>query len=180
VIARFARFAPPGAALAALSACATDDVAEGPQLLLPGDIDLEWDRSFDGVGDGRVALVPVDVMVYDAETGEPLAGVALDVHVLAGDAGIVAPHDVLLVDPDEPHQDGVVWDAWRDRWFAFADPTAAAEPAARLATDDWGIARFWLFADAFPADDADPVGLAPIPLVVSMGAQDDTFLVVPR
>jgi hypothetical protein len=62
-----------GLLCAALSACASQGVA--PALLVPDSVLLRWDAAWDGDDDGLAALVPVDVMAYDAATGAPLADV---------------------------------------------------------------------------------------------------------
>jgi hypothetical protein len=168
-------------ALSALGGCAfaVEDAGDGPQLLVPDDIELHWSAAFNGTDDGRVALVPVDVMIYDGATGAPLGDVDLDVQVLAGDAYVVAPESVLPVDPTDAGAPDVVWDAWRDRYFAHTESRAGA---SRARTDATGLARLYLEADAFPVDsgDADTAVFNAIPVVVSMGITDDTFLLVPR
>lgn len=166
-------------ALVALTACGVEDTSEVPQLLVPDDVEVHWDRSFNRVDDGVVALVPVDLMIYDRTTGLPLANVVIDVHALSPDAGLIEPDAVLRADPE---LDGEwLWDAWRDRWFEFIDPEIGPTASLRVRTDAWGLARVYVYADAFPAASAGDAGVfAPIPIVVSMGITDDTFLLVPR
>ncbi len=94
-----------------------------------------------------------------------------------GEGGIVAPDDVRLDEPDLAGDSAWVWDAWRDRYFVFTSPEEPLLASARLRTDGTGLARFYVLADAFtPVEE----GFAPLPVVVSMGLTDDTFLLVPR
>ena len=58
------------AVLLLLGACVEED-ADVVRVLVPEDVDLHWDASFNGEDDGIAAVVPVDVMVYVDETGEP-------------------------------------------------------------------------------------------------------------
>lgn len=166
------------AGLVLLPACGFDDVEETPQLLVPEDVEVVWDASFNGAGDGMVALVPVDLMVYDASSGQPLAFTELDVRVVGGaDAMVLFPDEVVPSSPYSARQTDLMWDAWRDRWFVFAEESDSTA-GDRVRTDAWGLARIYVMADAFPASGAD--GFDPIPVVVSMGITDDTFLLVPR
>lgn len=157
-----------------LSAC-FDPAGDGPQLLVPEDISLHWDAAFDAIEDRCVALVPVDVMVYEGASGEAMAGVELGLSSPLVGAGLLRPEDVLPVDDEPADPAGMsgetrVWDAWRDRYFDLA----AAEPrgSVELRTDDSGLARVYAWIDAFPSS---PEGYGPIPFFVSMGSADDTF-----
>jgi hypothetical protein len=168
----------PLASVAVLGGC-FEDTSDVPQLLVPEDVELHWDASFNGREDGRVALVPVDVMIYEGSSGEPLGDVPLDVHAGSGGvAGIVDPADVVPQAPDLEPAGNAVWDAWRDRWFAFVDGAPPPQAEIRTRTDASGLARFYVMADAFAPVEGDV--FAPIPIVVSMGITDDTFLLVPR
>lgn len=148
--------------------------SDAPQLLVPDQIEVQWDAPFDGIDDGRVALVPVDVMMYGGANGEPLADVDVDVSTTWREAGLVAPDEVNAVPLSGIDSEDVVWDVWRDRYFAVAH----VAPSLRIRTDASGLARVYVYADAFPVG-ADGAPL-PIPVVVSMGITDDTFLIVPR
>jgi hypothetical protein len=169
--------------------------------LVPEDVSLYWDSAFDDVNDGRVALVPVDVMVYEGTTGEPLSGIELQFSSTVTGSAVLLPHDVEPLDGDPATEvddgDGsLVWDAWRDRYFdlAFAEPQERME----VRTDDAGLARVYAMVDAFPSGSVGPAGSTgylPIPFVVSRasaaadalndglssdGFGDDTFSVVAR
>jgi hypothetical protein len=149
--------------------------SDAPQLLVPEDIEVQWDAPFDGTDDGRVALVPVDVMIYDGASGEALSDVEVEVSTTWHDAGFVVPDDVSAVGVTDTSSDDVVWDAWRDRYFAVD----RVDSALRIRTDASGLARVYVFADSFPTSGTG-AGSQPIPVVVSMGITDDTFLLVPR
>ncbi len=136
-----------------------------PQLLVPADVDVPWDASFDGVGDGLVAVVPVDVMMYDANTGSPLADVAVTVAVPDGEAGLVGENDVVVAPPED-----AVWDARRDRWVALATDHLA--PALTVRTDATGLVRLNVVVDAFEG--------APVLVTVSARGVEDAFVVGPR
>lgn len=158
-----------------LVGCVGGEAPHGPELLVPEDVELRWDDAFNGVGDGRAALVPVDVMAYDGDSGDPLGAVSID--MLAGEGAELLPADAITaVDPDDDLADLEVYDAWEDRYVAI-DPDAPS--LSRIGTDAWGLARVYVLIDAFPAD-AEGNGFAPVPVVVSMGETDDTFLLVPR
>lgn len=139
---------------------------EPPQLLVPEDVEVPWDASFDATDDGRIALVPVDVMLYDAASGEPIADEAIEVTTPAAAASILAPASILSASPDEPLAD---WDVWRDR-FVVID--AGWTGSLRFRTDASGLVRLYVAADGF--------GGEPVPVVVATAETDDTFLLVPR
>ena len=136
-----------------------------PQLLVPEDVDVPWDVSFDGVGDGLVAVVPVDVMLYDANTGDPLVGVMVDVSVPDGEAGLVGENDVVVASPER-----AVWDARRDRWVALATEHLAAAGSYR--TDGTGLVRLNVVVDAFEG--------APVVVSVVASGVEEGFVVGPR
>ncbi len=154
------------------SACAEFNAVD-VELLVPDEVALHWDRSFNGEADDRVALVPVDLMVYQTESGEPVAGVALQ--VLPGFQGVqVVPFDdVVPVESEACDVQGCLWDAWRDRYVDVLDGGQGA-----LATDDNGLARAWLVVDALPESPFD--GFDAVPVLVSMGATEASFQLVPQ
>lgn len=136
-----------------------------PQLLVPADLEVPWDVSFDGVGDGLVAVLPVDVMLYDANTGDPLADVAVEVSVPNGEAGLVGENDVVIAAPEQ-----AVWDARRDRWVALATDRLAASGSYR--TDATGLVRLNVVVDAFDG--------APVVVSVVASGVEERFVVGPR
>lgn len=171
------RLALPLVALSLAPACGFDGDVSGPQLLVHDAVEVHWDRSFDALDDGVVALVPIDVMVYDGATGLALSDVALDFQALAG-ASVVLPADVWPTDPQSETIDASVWDAWRDRYFVVDE--SAMSDVVRVRTDGSGLARVYVLADAFPAGTSAEQEFDAIPVVVSMGVTDDTVMLVPR
>jgi len=142
-----------------------------PELLVPDDLALHWDRAFNGEEDDLVALVPLDVMVYEAESGEPMSGI--DIAVEPDGVAWVLPFDgVMPLTAEDCETERCAWDAWRDRYVSFLP--GSDDP---VATDADGLARVYLVVDAFPEDG---VGLAPVPVVVTMGPTDATFQLVPQ
>lgn len=165
--------------LLGLTACGSDATVGGDaQLLVPDDVTLHWDASFNGVDDGRALLLPVDVMVYQGGTGEPIEGATIQLGGTDPGAMLLRPDAVQMVGPDQP-VDGAWWDAWSDRYFAFAPDM---HPTSRLVvdTDATGLARVYVFVDRFPVDDMEESGFAPAPVRVTMGETEESFLLIPR
>lgn len=158
------------AALLAVSACAELDGVEA-ELLVPEDVAFHWDRSFNGEDDDRVALVPLDLMVYGSESGEPVAGVALQVEPGFGLIEVLHADQVLPRDAEDCG--ACSWDAWRDRYVEFAD----SEAPEGLFTDDDGLARAFLLVDAFPEGE---LGFEPVPVTVASGSGEAIFHLVPQ
>jgi hypothetical protein len=166
-------------ATVALGACA--ESRGDPELLLPADVPVQWDASWNDSDDGLGALVPVDVMVYDSATGAPMGDVSLTLSADHDGAWWVSTESVEVVEPDECLGCEVLWDATRDQFVrvdAVDDPRVDGD-AIELDTDPDGVARLYLVVDAFPADgiDDDPM---PVVVLVSMEMADGTFLVTPR
>lgn len=179
------------AVVGALGGCVPvgDEVA----LLVPGEVDVAWDARFDAIDDGRVALVPVDVMVYAATSGAPVAGAELRVAAMGAEVGLVDPDGVSwLGDPWDAEglesdcarsPEGCVgfapvWDAWRDRYAVLSDEPV---PAMTLRTDANGMARTYVWVDGFEASGASSgMGSHPVAVVVSTGDVEDSFYLVAR
>jgi len=134
-----------------LVGCAVEMDETGPQLLVPDMVAVDWDSSLDGVDDGLVALVPVDVMVYDSQSGDPLESVDIELFGAAPDTLLVGVEDVFaaqavddLYSWDDP---GLMWDAWRDRYVSLSEGV----PTERLvvSTDATGLARVYVVVDRF-------------------------------
>ncbi len=156
-----------------LAACA--DERGDPQLLLPTEVAVAWDHAYDGEGDGLGALVPVDVMAYDSATGAALAGVELLLWTNDGVAWPVDAELVFVVDPDACPRCELLWDARRDQ---FLDLVPVIDTLS-LSTDADGLARVYVFVDAFPVDEASGE-VESLSVVVSMGDTEQTFLLLPR
>jgi hypothetical protein len=172
----------PVVAVAALaSGCAAEDPE---QVLVPEDVDVRWDRAFNGVDDDRAVLIPVDVMIYQGESGLPVSEVEVTATAPLGEMALVDP---AAITPAEGDPDAF-WDAWSDRYFTLDDsvPTGRIGAPLRLVTDNAGIVRFYVWVDSFPPatpelQQADPgAEWSALPIVVDIGEIDDTFLIVPR
>ena len=187
-----------------------EEISE-PDLLLPTAVSVEWDAAWNGADDGLGALVPVDVMVYDGATGEPVEGV--EVLVSAADPGVLpVPVEGVLVVEDQTDPDAL-WDASRDQYIAlWTAPYVGDDDNDLLSivsdddledgfidelvleTDDGGIARLYLYVDAFPRSsqrDSRSSGrhravleFLAMPVVVTMSTPtalaERTFDLVPR
>lgn len=161
-------FAAAALALATLSACGPEGAGD-PQLLVPEDVDVGWDVSYNRADDGFAVLLPADVMVYDGTTGEPLDGAGLD--LVGRNAG------VMLVDPEMVEiagEEALWWDAWRDQYFEL---DAYPERSLHMQTDATGLARVYVFVDWFPGE---PSSYGAAVVSVSMGESEASFAVVPR
>lgn len=184
--------------LLVLAACAAEE-SGASGLLLPGDVQVDWEAAYNEAGDGLGALVPVDVMVFDGATGDPVQGA--EVLVWTDDASAwPVPVEVVVVATaedcgDAPCDDLLVWDASRDQYVGFArfagsDLLVAPEDhrdgdGLDLVTDEGGIARLYVYVDAFPETDtldaAEPRrAFAEITVLVQAGPTDETFLLTPR
>lgn len=157
-----------------------DDPALEAELLVPDDLALHWDRAFNGEDDDRVALVPVDLMVYVSESGEPVVDAELSVDPAYEAVSVLPLDDVLPLDADDCDLGPCLWDAWRDRYVELLEPTwerAADEP---LSTDANGLVRAYLLVDAFPEGGESDGDFAPVPVTVTLGATDAVFHLVPQ
>jgi hypothetical protein len=179
------------APLALMIAAGCADGLTEPDLLLPTELSVEWDAAWNGSDDGLGALVPVDVMVYDGATGESIEGV--EVLISTGDPGVIpVPVEGVLVIDDETDP-LALWDASRDQYVAFDTelvPLAADDELGDafadellLETDEGGIARLYLYVDAFPSDFFSDDGFADLPILVEMIAPagaERSFRLIPR
>jgi len=178
--------------LLAASAC-IDDGEGASGLLIQDQVQVGWQEEYNGRDDGLGALAPVDVMAYDVVTGEPEPGV--DLHVWTDDGAVMpVPSDgVTVLDSDlsiesatsmqasaramqAPARAIEIWDAEHDE-FVGLDPSDDLE----LRTDRGGVARLYLYVDAFPETTE---GFAPVRVVVTLGesgrAADGLFWLAPR
>ncbi len=154
------------ALLIVLAACSEDGrPADGAQLLVPDEVEVEWDARLNEADDGLGMLVPVDLMVYEGSTGEPLELVRIEVDA-GGWATVLDPDTVEAQHVDCDH---CVWDAGRDRYVALSAPEADRPP---LLTDADGMLRLYFWIDTFPTDGAD---LLPIPVDVDTGSCGASF-----
>ena len=152
------------------------DSAVETQLLVPDEVSLYWDGAFNQVDDGLGAVIPVDLMVYESESGEPVGGTALDLSIDRGVAAALAPEAVVPQGVDSCESDWCVWDAWQDR-YVLLDEDGGGTDSLSVTTDRDGLARVYIYVDSFPESDAD---FEPLPVLVSMGERDVTFQLVPQ
>jgi hypothetical protein len=151
------------------------------QLLLPADVDLLWDESFNGAEDGIGALVPIDVMVYEGSTGEALEGVF--VHLSAADGAVLLPTDDAMFFPDDDCVD-CAWDAWRDSYVSIDLDEALA--SSSFATDADGLARVYIYVDWFSDGDVDDIQanreteFRSAPILATLGTTEDSFFLHPQ
>lgn len=161
-----------------LAACGTEPSSEA-ELLLPELVSVAWEDAYNAQNDGLGALVPVDVMVYDGASGEPLRDVEVQVWTDDVAAWPTSAEGVVVVSPTDPTAFTStflqVWDAARDQFVAF-EPVDGID----LVTDDGGVARLYVFVDAFPEDDREDSGFGPIRVVVTMDEIDELFWLAPR
>ncbi|MBT3219942.1 MAG: hypothetical protein HN348_12705 [Proteobacteria bacterium] len=163
-------------AFGGLVACGDETIPEGStQLLVPDDIDLHWDPSFNGIDDGLGALIPVDLMVYEGGTGEPVGFVELYVETIHDT--VVFPDAVEQVVPEVCTHCPFTWDAYRDQYFTFLPEDDEPNNVMVTTTDADGLARVYVFVDAFPADDGD---FSPVSVTVSVGLDEDSFYLLPQ
>lgn len=167
------------AALALLvGACAPDPSGARTGLLLPDAVEIRWEGAYNERNDGLGALVPVDVMVYDGGTGEAVPDVTM--HVWTDDAAampVAADAVTVLPDAEEtlPEADPFAVGAAVESWDAAHDQFVALRPASGLdlRTDGDGIARLYVFVDAFPRGATG--GYDPIRVIVATADVDDVF-----
>jgi hypothetical protein len=143
------------------------------EVLPPDDIGLLWDKSFNGVGDDVVAVVPVDVMVYDMELDAPLQGVEVTLAPHEPDVRVVGPDALELIDPADCYDCVGALDTYR----GFYVTTLEGFDGDVLITDVDGIARAYVEVDAFPLTDA---GLETIGVDVEADGHVVDFLIVPE
>lgn len=160
------------------SACALDGedaLSAGDTLLVPADVELQWNASFNATDDGLGAVIPVDVMVYDGTTGEPRVDVPIEVQAGA-DAAVLTEGELVRVDPDACEGCALFWDAWRDHYYALEVELDDAS-VTRFRTGAEGLVRAFVVVDSF---DIDGAGFAPVAIQVATDGADEAFLVVPR
>jgi len=171
------------AALAVLSGCGESTELGDTQLLVPEDVSLHWDQRFNSESDGLGALVPVDIMVYEGVTGEPVEGVEVKVHSEHDGLVVVPIGDVVMVDGEACDGCAFLWDAWRDQYFEYDFVEGAERPGHHLdvITDEHGLARVYLYIDQFPAGGfADSGDFGAASVLISTGIHEETFFLVPQ
>ena len=145
----------------------------GAQLLVPNDIALHWDESFNGVEDGLGALVPIDLMVYDGQSGEPMSWVELELEG-RGDTTLAMPFQV-AISIDSNREEGAEWDAYRDQYFHFVGTNPSEQLSVQ--TDADGLARVYVYVDAFRRRSR---GYTPASVLVSSTSTEELFYILPQ
>ncbi|MFT7521581.1 MAG: hypothetical protein ACI9MC_003732 [Kiritimatiellia bacterium] len=159
--------------LFAATACVVDEAGE--TLLVPADVEVQWDGAFNAVDDGLGVVFPVDIMVYDGVSGEPHEGVTIDVQA-TGDAYVLTDAELVLVDPEDCAGCTVFWDSWRDQYYAL-DMDIGSLDSARHVTGAEGLTRVFVLVDSFSNDGA---GYAPITVSVASDRANERFQLVAR
>lgn len=171
---------------------AYNGVDDGLGALVPVDV-----MAYDGATGEPLADVPIEVYTDDA-AAVPMpveavlvmdppaadeADVAAELVDQLAELGLVLDVAVLDGTDDEaPGDEGrIAWDAARDQYVVF-DGEQAASGGIELITDSGGVARLYIYVDAFPEGGAagDDGTFQPIRVVVSMGGVDELFTVSPR
>ncbi len=149
------------------------DEPASAELLVPHETPVSYAELYDEPDDNRGALVPIDVMAYDSETGEPLPGIEITVWTEADTVWPVPVEAVVVVDDCVACDDAPWWNAERDE-FIEALPYRSE---LSLYTDDDGLVRLYLFVDAFPNGDGYSGDLA---VFVTTGTLEESFVLTPR
>lgn len=149
--------------------------AEPAELLLPEPVSVEWEVAYDVEGDGLGALVQVDLMAYDGATGQPLEAIGLTVAAESGAAWPVESEQVVVVDPEDCFGCELLWDAQRDEFLLAPQ----VNDVLSLTTDEDGLARLYLYVDAFP-EGSGGREFDDLVVLVVMGENEERFLLLPR
>jgi hypothetical protein len=143
-------------------------------LQLPDDITLSWNTQYNEVEDGIGALVLLDMLVYDSDSGDPMDNIRLEVMSLWSGIYLIPQTAVKIVpppndpDPSECDADGdgnIDFDApdscsWSgnfdtsgDQYFEIASEYASAYSPNLMygATDEHGLLRVYVYVDSMPA-----------------------------
>ena len=136
----------------AAAGCDVDVDAEGRvRILPPDDVAFVWDVSMNAQDDGMGALVPLDVLVYDRHTGEPMRDVEVDVTI---EHGVLLPEDGLMLFREASCATCVsFWDAQLDR-TVLLDETDGVSSGVFLSDGD-GMVRLYAVMDELPTRDGE-------------------------
>ncbi len=154
--------------------CVPDTGVEAPSnaalLAIPSEFTLAWHYDFNLSSDIG-ALLMMDFIVYDVNTGIPMPGI--QVEVISNWSGVVLiPKTAIkvvpyppepdpdtcdadgdgLIDADAPDECSWYWDSSGNQYFQIAGGYADAYSPGYLvgATDSSGILRVYAFVDALP------------------------------
>lgn len=175
------------------------------KVLAPESVPLRWDSSFNGVGDGVGALIPVDVMIYGGRTGEPFANTEVVIEPDDGVIWVLSPSDVYpeygikgeygsndygnAAYGDGSFRDGsegrgrcidcrLTWDAWRGEYVVLPDLFLDDPVAYTDRTDEDGVVRLYLYVDSLVDD--YPEHFLDGSVVISVGSHETILLLSPQ
>ncbi len=147
--------------------CVSEDA--GTDLLVPADVDFPWNDAYNEAEDGRSAVIPFDLMVYDHTSGEPISMAVLE---LRSDlVGLVAIEGVL---PAEPDCSDCIWDAYRDDFVVLS---GREDGLLVVRTDADGLARVAAVVDSLPLGDE---GFVSPDIMVRHGGTLESVRLLPR
>lgn len=156
----------PIAAILFAAACGVD-AEEGVDLLVPSDVEFSWNEAYND--EGLAAVIPLDVMVYERESGEPVAGTWVQ---LSSDAASFV--QVERVVAGDPACATCVWDAYRDEYVELPDD--AREMPLVVATDATGLARVYAVVDEVQGS---VQGFEPVQVNVQLGDRVERLRLLP-
>lgn len=157
------------------SACLPPDTGvEAPYsaaLQLPEDIVLAWNQAYNDTEDGIGALVMMDLLVYDADSGYPMDNIRVEVMSLWGGIYLIPQTAIKTVpgpgqpaagecdadgdgqiDLDAPDACSWFWDTSGDQYFELASEFADAYSPNLMygKTDEHGLLRVYAYVDSMP------------------------------
>lgn len=143
-------------------------------LQLPDDVMLAWDSQYNEVEDGIGALVLLDMLVYDSDSGYPMDNIRLEIMSLWNGIYLIPQTAVKIVPPpNEPDMsecdadgdgnidfdapDACSWSEYFDtsgnQYFELASEFASAYSPNLMygATDEHGLLRVYVYVDSMPS-----------------------------
>lgn len=143
-----------------MTACSAE--LDGVRVLGPESVEVSWDDAYDGLYDGMIAAVPVDLLAHSVD-GTALPGELLSLSVEG--ASLALPEDLL--------EQGTLWDAvaWREIEIL------ASGPRLEIHADDMGAVRVVVLIDHFGLQGDC---FEPVELVVDGAGEDLTIPIAPR
>ena len=141
-------------------------------LQLPEDITLSWDQEYNETDDGIGALILLDLLVYDSDSGSPLDNIRVEVMSLWGGIYLIPKTAVKTVpgpeqpdpaecdadnngeiDVDAPDSCSWFWDTSGDQYIQLSSEYAGGRAPNLMygATDEHGLLRVHAYVDSMPA-----------------------------
>lgn len=115
------------------TACATG--GEGVRVLGPEAVEISWDTAYDGLEDGFIAAVQVDLLAYDGSDGS----------ALPGESFVISVQGATLARSEDVVDHGALWNAVTGRDLDVLEATTTLE----IVGDDMGAARVVVIVDQF-------------------------------